>query len=116
MPSKSAEYTVQFAVVASLVDGEASADEIDILVDKVSELYKEDAEEIRAFAQSKIAEYTPLDFGNKPVRALKAAVEALHALDNIGDKNAFVIARAVVEKDGVSAKEDSFLARLAILA
>ena len=104
--------TTQLAVIAALVDGEASQTEIDTIIQKVSEYYRENADEVRRATTSLIDYYQNRDISASPSIALHFSLKSLSNLSLLARSTAFKIAEEVIESGGKDTAEIGFLARL----
>ncbi|MBU7582265.1 MAG: TerB family tellurite resistance protein [Nostoc sp. TH1S01] len=112
MLKQSTVFTTQLAVVAAVVDGQASEEEINIIVTQVSKKSKDNPEEIRRLTENLVKVYQAKQAGTNPLVALKFAVKALQGLAKRDALAALAIAQSVLESGGVTAEEDSFIYRL----
>ena len=105
-------YTVQLAVIAALVDGEASQPERDAITQKVSEHFRVDADEVSRVATLLIEQYQERNINSSPSVALHFALKSLSNLPLFDRPTAFRIAEEVIESGGKDQTEIGFLARL----
>lgn len=115
MLKPSTVFTIQLAVVAALVDGQASEEEINTIVTEVCNRSRENTDEVRKLTESLVKTYQAKEVGSSPLAALKFAVKALQGLAKRDALAALAIAQSVLECGGRTAEEDSFIYRLSQL-
>ena len=107
----------QLAVLASLVDGQASQQEIDTIAKSVSERFDISEADIKTLAEKLVATHTKKNLNRHPVAIVRLGVRSLQNLTGRNKRIAMQIAKDVAEaSDGVDANEAMFLQELASFA
>lgn len=110
------EYTVQLAILASLVDGQASDQEKGLIVELVSHHLKFPQEQVGQMLDRWLNMYKEQGVGTNPGAALHFAYEALRPLQFNERHLAFYICDRVVRHDnGINTVENSFIQDLSRL-
>ncbi|MDY7008757.1 MAG: tellurite resistance TerB family protein [Cyanobacteriota bacterium] len=116
MNPNTVEYTVQLAVLASLIDGQASDQEKGIIVELVSHHLRCSQEEVGQMLERWLNIYQQQGVGNNPGAALHFACQALQPLQFRDKHIAFFICDCVVRSDrGISPEENYFIQDLSRL-
>jgi uncharacterized tellurite resistance protein B-like protein len=108
----SAVYVIQLAVIAALIDGQASEIEMKNLVELVSERFRMPPEEVSRLANEMLVIFQKHDIGKNPTNALRFATKALENMIGLHRKLAFDISEQVIIRGGIDEMEKGFLAQL----
>lgn len=107
-------HLTQLAVLTSLVDGEASPEELETIAKAVSEKHEATREEIKALAERMVARYTAEGLARKPVQLVRRGQQSLRILSGPLRRDALRIARQVASATGGTDEgEATFLEELA---
>ncbi|MEZ4706314.1 MAG: hypothetical protein R3A44_03870 [Caldilineaceae bacterium] len=101
------------SVLTSLVDGQATSDELDIMSREISSVFGVAEGEVRGFAQKLIDVYQKKNIAANPVALVKQGQSALGSLSGRNRAKTMEIARKVASSGGLEVSESTFLDNLA---
>lgn len=105
---------IQLASLASIVDGHASEQEIEVIAASVAETFELDKDEVKAFTSKLINGYNAENLVKQPVAIVRRGQRAMVKLNGRRRYDAIRIARLVAEAtEGVDPSEADFLDQLA---
>lgn len=104
--------TTQLAALASIVDGEATPNEIDVIVSEVSQAFNVPDEEVRGLTERLVASHQRNNVAGRPIKAVRFGQRALRGLTGREKHQAMEIANKVLAQDGLEASESSFINEL----
>ncbi|CAK8724098.1 hypothetical protein GMJAKD_13595 [Candidatus Electrothrix aarhusensis] len=106
----SAIRATQLAVIAALIDGKATDDEIELASTEVGREYDAPAEEVKKLALRLLKAHQAIDLPNNPVAAIRRGQLAMRGMADEEIGKIQQIVRRVISADGQeTATEQSFL-------
>ena len=104
--------TTQLAALAAIVDGEATAAEIDTIGTEVAQAFDVSAEDIKTLATKLVESHKSKNVAGRPITAARHGGRALKALSGRNKWRAIQIANKVIAQGGTDANESSFINEL----
>ncbi|NET42956.1 hypothetical protein [Okeania sp. SIO2B3] len=112
MNSDSVNNIIQLAALASVVDGHASDQEKNLIVEMGSDLLNTPQEQIREILDRCIETFKNQELANNSEVALHSGLDALRSLDPSQKHLAFYICEKVIYQDGIHSGEIEFIHQL----
>ncbi|NEP83061.1 MAG: hypothetical protein F6K39_35925 [Okeania sp. SIO3B3] len=112
MNSDSVNNIIKLAALASVVDGHASDEEKNLIVEMGSNLLNTPQEEIREILDRCINTFQNQEFAKNSEAVLNSGLDALRSLDPSQKHLAFYICEKVIYQDGIQSGEIEFIHQL----
>ncbi|MGB3512719.1 MAG: hypothetical protein WBA93_26575 [Microcoleaceae cyanobacterium] len=103
---------IQLAALASVVDGHASDQEKNLIIEMGSHLLKTPQDQVRQILDDSIETFQDRGFAKNPEAALHSGLDALRSLDPSQKHLAFYICEKVIYQDGIQSGEIEFIRQL----
>lgn len=114
-PDPSVVRVVQLSTLAAIVDGEATAGEIETIGTEVSQAFDVSAEDVKNLATKLVESHKSKNVAGRPVTAARHGQRALKPLSGRNKKLAIQIANKVIAQGGTDANESSFIKELGLV-
>ena len=112
MNSASVNNIIQLAALASVVDGHASDQEKNLIIEMGSDLLKTPQDQIRQILNDWIETFQEQGFAKNPELAFNSGLNALQSLNPSEKHLAFYICEKVIDRDGIQSDEIKFIRQL----